>query len=241
MWSEIFVFSKEYFFNFILQLLMAAIFGAVIGYEREKHGQGAGFRTNIIICISACLMMQLSMHMEVLYRTLNQGSVVRIDPGRIASYAISSMGFLGAGAIIKGEGNIKGLTTAASMWLVTGLGLSIGAGLYIPATIAVLIAMVALYFLRGFKTKFLKEFSSHIRLKVNSNFCNFSDIENVLDEYGKISIEFITFHRDIVNQTATYDLRIISQGHDDWRRAAKDLRLLKGVHEIFWTYGAAMD
>jgi len=104
MWSEIFAFTKENFFNFILQLLMAAMFGGIIGYEREKHGQGAGFRTNIIICISACLMMQLSMHMEVLYRTLNQGSVIRIDPGRIASYAISSMGFLGAGAIIKGQG-----------------------------------------------------------------------------------------------------------------------------------------
>ncbi len=241
MWSELFAFTKEYFFNFILQLLMAAIFGAIIGYEREKHGQGAGFRTNIIICISACLMMQLSMHMEVLYRTLNQGSVVRIDPGRIASYAISSMGFLGAGAIIKGQGNIRGLTTAASMWLVTGLGLAIGAGLYVPATMAVLLAMVALYSLRGFKTKFLKEFNSHIRLKVDSNLCDFSDIEKVLDEYGKISIEFVNFHRDIVNQTATYDLRTISQGHDEWRRAARALRLLEGVHEIFWTDGSAME
>ncbi len=231
-------YTIEQFSHSSLELLLAALLGGIIGFEREKHGQGAGFRTNIIICISACLMMQLSTYMEILYTNLDQNSVVRLDPGRIASYAISSMGFLGAGAIIKGEGGIKGLTTAASMWLVTGVGLSIGAGLYIPASMTVFIGMVVLYSLRGFKPNFLKEFNTHITLKVDSDICDFSNIEDVLNQYKNISISFVNFHRDIVHKTATYDLRIISKGDDDWKKVAKRLRFLDGVHEIFWSDGS---
>ena len=110
------------------KLLLAAIVGGSIGFEREAHGQAAGFRTYIIVCVGSCLMMLLSLHIEELYRQLSDQSTVRLDPGRIASYAIASMGFLGAGAIIKGKGSVRGLTTAAGLWVVTGIGLSIGAG-----------------------------------------------------------------------------------------------------------------
>ena len=118
----------------LVKLVLASLMGAAIGFERESHGQAAGIRTNILVCTGACLMMLLSLHMEEMFRALSVAdSVVRLDPGRIASYAIASMGFLGAGAIIKGKGSIKGLTTAAGLWLVTGIGLSTGAGFVIPA------------------------------------------------------------------------------------------------------------
>ena len=110
------------------KILIAAILGGAVGFERESHGQAAGFRTNLLVSIGACLMMMLSLEMEQLYRHLDSRAVVRLDPGRIASYAIASMGFLGGGAIIKGKGSVRGLTTAASLWLVTGLGLAVGAG-----------------------------------------------------------------------------------------------------------------
>jgi putative Mg2+ transporter-C (MgtC) family protein len=92
----------------LVRLLIAAGVGAAIGFEREAHGQSAGLRTFILISVGACLMMMLSLHMEELYRGLTDQSVVRLDPARIASYAIASMGFLGAGAIITGKGSVRG-------------------------------------------------------------------------------------------------------------------------------------
>ncbi len=134
----------------LLKFLLAAILGGAIGFERERHGQAAGFRTNIIVALAACLMMILSLYIEELYRNFDSSSAIRIDPARIASYAIASMGFLGAGAIIKGQGSIKGLTTAAGLWLVTAIGLSVGAGLFFPAIAITIFSLVILYIMRLF-------------------------------------------------------------------------------------------
>ena len=91
----------------LAKLALATFTVAAIGVQRESHGQAARLRTNILICIGACLMMLLSLHMKTLFHSLGvTDSVIRLDPGRIASYAIASMGHLGAGAIIKGKGSI---------------------------------------------------------------------------------------------------------------------------------------
>ena len=127
------------------KLLLAAAVGGAIGFEREAHGQAAGFRTYVIVGVASCLMMMLSLHMEELYRTLSDKSVVRLDPGRIASYAIASMGFLGAGAIIKGKGSVRGLTTAAGLSAATGIGLAVGAGYIITALVTTAIILASLY------------------------------------------------------------------------------------------------
>ena len=133
----------------VFKLVIAAAVGGAIGFEREAHGQAAGLRTFILVSVGACLMMMLSLEMEEFYRHLSvDQSVVRLDPARIASYAIASMGFLGAGAIITGKGSVRGLTTAAGLWLVTGLGLAIGAGYFFPALFAALMSLVILYGLR---------------------------------------------------------------------------------------------
>ena len=218
----------------ILELVMAAFLGGIIGLEREIHGEVAGFRTNILICLGACLMMQLSMNMEALFKHLDQSSVVRLDPARIASYAIASMGFLGAGAIVKGHGPVRGLTTAAGLWLITGVGLSVGSGFYIPALVTVVISIGVLYGLRKVKPVFSKEVRTHITLQVDSQVCAFSDIEKIMADYD-ISIEFVNFRRDIVRNSTTYDLRILFKGDREWREIAKALMGLTGVNEISWT------
>ena len=185
--------------------------------------------------MSACLMMQLSMNMELLFRHLDQQSVVRLDPARIASYAIASMGFLGAGAIMKSEGSVRGLTTAAGLWLLTGVGLAVGAGFYVPAVITILIAMVVLYGLRRFKTSILKEVHTHITLQVDTRICDFSHIEKLLDAYKNLSVEFVNFRRDILNNVTLYDIKLVSKGIDQRREIARQLRQLDGVNEISWT------
>ncbi len=195
----------------LVKLVIAAGVGAAIGFERETHGQAAGLRTFILVSVGACLMMMLSLHMEELYRHLDSvGSVVRLDPSRIASYAIASMGFLGAGAIITGKGSVRGLTTAAGLWLVTGLGLSIGAGYLIPALIAALISLVILYALRRIKRVFAHDLYTILTLK-------YLGVENPLDQVRqiltdhRIHIQFTNYKVEPLTNLSTYCLRLQSK------------------------------
>ena len=220
--------------RFALELLLAAFLGGVVGLEREMHGQAAGLRTNILICVAACLLMHLSLNMEAIFGGLGQDSAVRIDPGRIASYAVAGMGFLGAGAIMKGPSMIRGLTTAAGLWLVTGVGLAIGCGLYIPALVTVAIAIVVLYSLRTFKSLFLREVNTRIILKVDEKLFHLNQVEEIMGEERYTRINFINYRKDLVHQTARYDFRVTSKGDEEWREITEALVKVPGVLELAW-------
>ena len=129
-----------------VRLVLAVGLAAVIGMEREIKNQDAGLRTHILVGAGACLMMLLSVYGFRPYME-NAQEGVQVDLARIPSYVISGLGFLGAGAIIKGEGNVRGLTTAASLWIVAGIGLVVGVGLWELALFATGIVMVTLYLL----------------------------------------------------------------------------------------------
>jgi putative Mg2+ transporter-C (MgtC) family protein len=130
----------------ILRLLLGAILGGLIGVEREVHGRAAGFRTQLIVCMASVLIMIIS---ENFYLKLPYNeSIFRLDPGRIASGAIIGIGFLGAGVIVKSGFAIRGLTTAASLWIVTAIGLAIGGGFYVEGCATAFITIIALVFLR---------------------------------------------------------------------------------------------
>ena len=161
------------------KLVLAAFLGGAVGFERESHGQAAGIRTNILVGVGACLMMMLSLNMETLYRHLTADSTVRLDPARIASYAIASMGFLGAGAIIKGKGTVRGLTTAAGLWLVTGIGLAIGSGYIIPAVASTFLSLLILYNIRRAKIHFTRDLYSILILKFTGTECPFERIKAI--------------------------------------------------------------
>jgi uncharacterized membrane protein YhiD involved in acid resistance len=113
--------------------------GGLIGFERSSRRQVAGLRTHILICVGATLLMLLSVWIP---QTLMQGRVG--DPGRIAAQVVSGIGFLGAGAILRLGNNVKGLTTAASLWLISAVGLAIGAGMYLAAGVALFLSMFTL-------------------------------------------------------------------------------------------------
>jgi putative Mg2+ transporter-C (MgtC) family protein len=135
-------------FDMIIRLCFSFVAGAIIGIERSSRRQVAGLRTHILICTGATLLMLLSIYLPEHYSPLRNS-----DPGRIAAQVVSGIGFLGAGAIIRLGNNIRGLTTAASLWFVAAVGLSIGAGMYIIAGIAVAMGLVALVFLHVFEKK----------------------------------------------------------------------------------------
>lgn len=112
------------------------VLGGLVGVERERADKPAGLRTHMVVCLASTLVMLLSIHVSTLY----PGTV--FDPGRIAAGVVTGIGFLGAGTIIRQGSIVRGLTTAASLWFVAGLGLAIGAGYVWPSALAVAILLV---------------------------------------------------------------------------------------------------
>lgn len=221
----------------LFKLVLAAIIGGAIGIERETHGQAAGLRTYILVSVGACLMMMLSMHMEHFHRHLvADKSVVRLDPARIASYAIASMGFLGAGAIITGRGSVRGLTTAAGLWLVTGTGLAVGAGYLLPATFAIFISLIILFGLHRIKSIFHKDEYTTITLIYDINAKPLKLIRQICSE-NEVNINFINYRMAIANKMVTYRLRIRCKEDVEWGKMVKSFAETQGIHEIRWEEG----
>jgi len=124
--------------SFPIRLILAALLGGIIGLEREMRDKPAGLRTNIMICVGSTLFMSLSTQVA---------KVLGGDPTRIAAQIISGIGFLGAGAVLHSHGFVLGLTTAATIWVVAGVGMALGSGMYWTAVFATAMSLVTLYFL----------------------------------------------------------------------------------------------
>jgi putative Mg2+ transporter-C (MgtC) family protein len=223
-----------------IKLLLAALAGAIIGFERETHGQAAGLRTNVLVCTGACLLMMLSLHMSHMYRNVNMAeSIIRLDPARIASYAIASMGFLGAGAIITGKGTVKGLTTAASMWLVTGIGLAIGAGYFVPALTSIILSLTVLYGFRHIKRHLPKDEHTVLTLVFDQTQGPLERIKSILTSHN-ITINFINYYLDQRVNSVTYKLRLQSKIDIPWTHLVHDMREVDNLREMSWEEGTVV-
>lgn len=117
------------------RLIVAALLGALIGIERERHEHPAGIRTHMLVSIGSAAFTVLSIY------SFGQGS----DPGRVAAQIVTGIGFLGAGSILKGGGTIHGLTTAASLWVVAAVGMAAGAGAWGVAAVTTVIVLISLW------------------------------------------------------------------------------------------------
>ncbi len=124
----------------VLRLLLSACLGSVIGFERERLLWAAGLRTHMLVCVGSCLMILVSAYG---FSSVLSAHVI-LDPSRVAAQVVSGIGFLGAGSIILRNEAVKGLTTAASVWAVAGVGLATGAGLYTAAIASTLIVLAIL-------------------------------------------------------------------------------------------------
>ncbi|UJF32449.1 MgtC/SapB family protein [Paenibacillus hexagrammi] len=134
-----------------IRLFLALLLGGLIGFEREVSSHAAGLRTHILVCVGSALVMLLSMYgFSAFVNEVN----VRIDPSRLAAQVISGIGFLGAGTIIFNGRSITGLTTAASLWVVAGIGLAVGAGFYYPAVLACMMVLISLWILNKVEHKY---------------------------------------------------------------------------------------
>jgi putative Mg2+ transporter-C (MgtC) family protein len=189
----------------IIRLLLGAIIGGVIGFEREIHGRAAGFRTQLIVCVAAVLIMIVSQNYYFYIQDVD--SSLRIDPARISAGALIGIGFLGSGVIIKSGYAVRGLTTAASIWIVSAIGLAIGGGLYFEGTVTAAITIIALIALRiiekRIKTVRFKSITISISPVENAE----EIIESVFAEYG-IHILSTNYEKSNAGSELTYSFTV---------------------------------
>ena len=125
--------------DLITKLALAILMGGAIGFERQMAGKASGLRTNILICLGSALLMDLSMNLGTSFGDVRVG-----DPGRIAAQIVTGIGFIGAGTIMQSRGAITGLTSAATIWVVAAIGMTVGAGFYVEALGATAMVMIVL-------------------------------------------------------------------------------------------------
>jgi putative Mg2+ transporter-C (MgtC) family protein len=135
----------------VLNLILSIVAGSLIGLERTFQGHPAGLRTHLLVCLAACLLMQLTVVRWPFMPGLS-GAAIRIDPTRVVQGVMTGIGFLGAGVIIQTGDRVRGLTTAASIWINSAIGIMIGASLYVPAFATIVLALGTLSLLRHFES-----------------------------------------------------------------------------------------
>src|SRR5215831_5097224 len=163
------------------KLLLAVVLGGTVGLEREFRDKPAGLRTNILICVGSTLFMSISTKVAELLGG---------DPTRIGAQIITGIGFLGAGAVLHSHGFVMGLTTAATIWVVAGVGMALGSGMYVVAIFTTGMSLVTLYFLSFIEDKIQGRRSYSYSLVVTDLNHALTSINKVLQEHSVSTASF---------------------------------------------------
>lgn len=213
----------------LFRLIFAAVLSGMIGFEREFHGRAAGFRTHILLCVGSTLIMLTSMHIFDIY-----SSKAAVDPARIAAGVITGIGFLGAGTIMHSRSSVRGLTTAASLWVVAGIGLAVGSGLYFGSIVTTILTIVALMIFSKLEHAMIrKDWYKTIVVETKDGLEQLKAIREALGEYRA---EITDFEVDRAKDGPTMVLKIGLKLHES--RCANpiidDVGRIEGVKHVKW-------
>src|SRR5207249_4249248 len=195
------------------KLLLAAILGGMVGIEREIRDKPAGLRTNILICVGSTLFMSISTKVAQLLGG---------DPTRIAAQIISGIGFLGAGAVLQSHGFVLGLTTAATIWVVAGVGMALGSGMYLVAVFATAMSLVTLYFLSFVEDRIQGRRSYSYSLVVSDLNQALTSVNRVLQE-SSVSAASFNFKKRADNYRVWFNLVIPRE---------KNIKIIQRLSEV---------
>jgi putative Mg2+ transporter-C (MgtC) family protein len=209
------------------RLLASFILGGLIGLEREWHRQSAGLRTHIVISLGATMLTLLSIYIPQTYTHFQGG-----DPGRIAAQVIAGIGFLGGGAIFRLGANVRGLTTAASIWVVAGIGMLVGAGMYGGALIGTGLVLFALFVLVPFEKRVFPGRSlRNLEIVMHGDSVNTEPIYPLLGEYG-IEIKTIDVSQSFADKTLRLKLTVQVPDEIEWNGVFKRVGSMPGISKI---------
>jgi putative Mg2+ transporter-C (MgtC) family protein len=212
----------------VVRLLLGALFGGIIGYERQAHGRPAGFRTQMLVCIASVLVMEVSEYYHHL-STLDP-SYIRIDPARIAAGAITGVGFLGAGVIVKMGATVQGLTTAACIWMVSAIGLAVGSGMYVASTTAFFLTFFSLVVLRAIERRTTKLIFKTLSVTAGEG-ADEGKILKVLKNFDA-TIHTTDYERDIVQKEILFRYTVALKNTVPLSAVMEDISSIEGVTKI---------
>ncbi len=220
----------------ILRILAATLAGALVGLERESHGRAAGLRTTMLACVAAAIAMIISQGLFSDSAAATAGGNWRPDPARLGAGILTGIGFLGAGTILRHENMIRGVTTAASLWFVTVLGLAFGSGRFGLGAIGVGVALVILLVLPPLERHIHSDWYSKLSVTMELDALSESQLEARLQVLG-LKIRRMDLNYDIAAQRKTISCELKLERRAALELSARtiaDLRHCPGVLHIHW-------
>lgn len=214
--------------DIIISLTLAFVLGGLIGFERELHGRVAGLRTHMLVCVGSTLLMLTGMRLLHLY---SHQSV--IDPSRIIAGVVTGIGFLGAGTIMRFRASVRGLTTAASLWAVTGIGLAIGTGFYSGAFITAVLVLIVLLVLSKVERIIPRFRYKVLSLETKGDAQQLKSIRIVLAEHNaEIKDLEIKKRPNSSNVVVEFELKLVTESQSD--QILDQALRINGVERASW-------
>lgn len=211
----------------IFKLVVSMLLGCAVGIERKRKGQTAGIRTFALICMGATLAMLISIYVPQEYLGLKNG-----DPGRIAAQVISGIGFLGAGAIIQMKGSVRGLTTAAGIWMIATIGLTVGLGMYLLAFAGTLLMVFVLHLVERLERKIhVGSAARIIHIRINGIVTDIEDYKKELKRF-KVNVSSVYVNYDYTEKITSIDMLVLAKENVDYMKLFDDLSRVNDTQSI---------
>jgi putative Mg2+ transporter-C (MgtC) family protein len=215
----------------IQRLILALVFGGAIGLERSYHGRPAGFRTHALVCLSTSLLMLLSAF-ETAWVAPSAAVRTTLDPTRMAQGIMTGIGFLGAGAIIKEGLTVRGLTTAASIWMTAAVGVMTGIGFWFPATLSFALTLGTLSAFRYIENKLPAQFYAQFIVRFTSQAPPpEADMRQMIAQHG-FTIANLSYRLDRADDFFEYRMVICTDRKDNARKLSETLSGMSAVKEF---------
>jgi putative Mg2+ transporter-C (MgtC) family protein len=225
------LFADQVHLEIMLRLVVALLIGALIGLERSYRGRPAGFRTHALVCLSTCLLMLVTVYETRWFPVLSQGRTV-LDPTRLAQGIMTGIGFLGAGTILKEGLSVRGLTTAASIWITAAIGILVGIGFYFPAVFGTLLTFGTLSLFRWIEDRIPVQFYAHFVVRFRRQHAPpEAELRNLLKEHS-FTIANLNYRLDVAANYFEYRMVIRTSRSQNASRLSNTLNALSSVKEF---------
>jgi len=215
----------------LLKLFLAALAGGLIGWEREKRGRPAGLRTNLLVSVGACTVMIISETFSLKYGAYNAQSLLRVDPSRTAAQIVTGIGFLGAGVILKEGATVRGLTTAATLWVVAGLGMAFGMGFFSLGALSTVTVLVGLLFLKQFDLTIRKDRYLFLAVTARRRDSLYDDLRQLVDARG-LKFSEVSSQVDLEKDEMSIKLVVKQRQDDIGRELTRAIEQFEGIKKI---------
>ena len=227
--SQVEVFDGVYL-DIGVRLVASLVVGGLIGLERSYHGRPAGFRTHSLVCLSTSLLMLVTVY-ETRWFSSIAPDRISLDPTRMAQGIMTGIGFLGAGTIIKDGLSVRGLTTAASIWITAAIGILIGIGFYFPAAVATILTLGTLSVFRWIENQIPAQFYAQFVIRFARNEAMPEvEMRRMLEDYG-FTIANLNYRLDVESDSFEYQMVIRTNSEDNASRLAQALNRVGSVKE----------